>query len=139
VRAHLGWLMFMLALAFATCLVAVLILNTWFGFPAARTVMGFFGFGIPTMAAGGATAMLWDGRRPLQNILGWAGTMTGIVCGVAVLLLVGGWVLSDRAEPVVGSLIWRLLGFGVCGLVCGGFGIGVLFLAEEETSLKRQL
>lgn len=133
VRTHLGWLTFLLALAFATCLVATLILNSWFGFLNVRSVLGFFGFGIPTVIAGVATAKLWDGRRSLLNLLGWAGTMAGIVSGVAVLLLVAGWVLSKQAEPAVGPLIWRVLGFGICGLACGGFGIVTLFQAEGKS------
>jgi hypothetical protein len=122
----------MLAVAFATCMVGILILNTWYNFPAGKSAIGFFAFGFPTVGAGGATAMLWDGRRSLQTLLGWAGTMTGIVCGVAVLVLVGGWVLSETAEPAVGSLIWHLLAFGSCAVVCGGFGITILFQAEGK-------
>ena len=132
-RTHLGWLTFLLAVAFATCQVATLILNSWFGFPNGRGVLAFFGFGIPTMVVGGATAALWDGHKSLQKLLGWAGTMAGIVCGLAVLLLVAGWVLSETPEPAVGPLIGRLLGFGVTGLVCGSFGIAMLFVAEGKT------
>lgn len=129
-KVHLGWLTFILAVAFATCLVATLILNSWFAFPADRTLLGFFGFGIPTLVAGGATAALWDGRKPLQNLLGWAGTMTGIVCGVAVLLLVGQRVFSETPPTTVGTLIWHVLGFAVSASFCGGFGIATLFEAE---------
>jgi hypothetical protein len=132
-RAHLGWLTFLLAAAFATCLVATLILNTWFGFPGSKCVIGFFAFGIPTMITGGATATLWDGSKSLQTLLGWAGTMTAIVCGVAVLLLVGAWIFSETVQPEVGPLVWRLVGFGVCGIACGGFGIAVLFQAEGKS------
>jgi hypothetical protein len=122
----------LLAAAFAVCLVGTLALNTWRSFPVQRTVIGFFGFGIPTIAAGAATAALWDGHKALQSLLGWAGTMIGIVCGIAVLLLVGGWVFSDDVAPVVGPLIWRLVAFAVCGFVCGTFGIAMLFQAEAK-------
>ena len=131
-RTHLGWLTFLLALAFGACLVAALILNTWFGFPGERTVLGFFGFGVPTMITGGATAALWEGRKSLQNLLGWASTITGLVCGAAVLLLVADRVFSD-VQSVIGPLIWRLAAFGIAGLVCGGFGIDLLVQAEANT------
>jgi hypothetical protein len=132
-RIFLGWLTFLLAVAFAACLVAALILNSWFGFANGRTVLGFFGFGIPTVVIGGATAALWDGHKSLQKLLGWAGTMAGIVCAVAVLLLVAGLVLSERPEPVVGATIGRFLGFGVTALICGAFGIALLFEAEGKS------
>ncbi len=132
-RTHLGWLTFLLTVAFAACLVATLILNSWFGFPNDRAVLAFFGFGIPTMVVGGATAMLWDGHESLQKLLGWTGTMAGIICGVAVLLLVAGWVLSERPELVVGPIIGHLLGFGVTALVCGAFGIAMLYKAEGKS------
>ena len=131
-RILLGWLTFLLAVAFAACLVATLILNSWYGFPNVRAAIGFGGFGIPTMVVGGASAALWDGHRSLQKLLGWTGTMAGIICGVAVLLLVAGWVLSESTEPAGGRIIGRLLGFGVAGLVCGGFGIAMLFVAEGK-------
>ena len=129
----LGWLTFLLALAFETCLVLALILNTWFGFPSEKTVLGYFGFGVPSMVMGGATAALWKGQKSLQNLLGWASTMTGLVCGVAVLLLVADRVFSE-AQSVVGPLIWRLVAFGVAGLVCGCFGITLLFHVEATRS-----
>lgn len=132
-RIHLGWLTFLLAVAFAACLVATLILNSWFGFPNGRAALGFFGFGIPTVVVGVATAALWDGHKSLQKLLGWTGTMAGIICGVAVLLLVAGWVLSEGTEPVVGPIIGRLLGFGITALVCGAFGIVLLFEAEGKS------
>jgi len=94
--------------------------------------MGFFGFGIPTMAVGAATALLWDGHTWLLKLLGWTGTMAGIVCGVAVLLLVAGCVFSQGTEPTV----WpygRILGFSLTALVCGGFGISMLFSAEGKS------
>ena len=132
VRTLLGWLTFLLAIAFATALIGTLILNSWFGFPNVRGVLGFFGFGIPTIVVGGATAALWDGSKSLHKLLGWAGTMTGIVCAVAVLLLVGGWLLSERPESIFGPVLGRFPGFGVTALVCGGFGIAMLIEAEGK-------
>lgn len=130
-RDHLGWLAFILATAFAICLMGTLILNSWFGFSGQKCAIGFFGFGIPTMIVGRATASLWEDKKDLQQLLGWAATMVALVCGVSVLVLVGGWVLSDRAGVAAGPLLARLIGFGVTGLVCGRFGIARLFKAEK--------
>jgi hypothetical protein len=133
VRVFLGWFTFILATAFATGLVATLILNAWFAFPTDRALLGFFGFGLPMFAAGGATAALWDGRKALQTFLGWAGTTTAIVCGVAVLFLVGQRVFSEAPPTTVGVLIWHVLGFAVSASFCGGFGISMLFEAEGKS------
>ena len=73
-RIHLGWLTFVLAVAFVTCLLATLTFNAWLQVSDGRAIIAFFAFGIPTMIAGGATGRLWDGQQSLQTLLGWAGT-----------------------------------------------------------------
>lgn len=131
-RAHLGWLTFLLAVAFAFCLIGTLVLNAWFDFPNQRAVRGFFAFGIPTMVIGAATALLWDGHKALQKFLGWAGTMAGLICAAAVLVLVVRWVLAEGLQPEVGLwvMLSRLGAFSATALVCGGFGIETLYSAE---------
>ena len=133
-RVQLGWFTFLLAVAFVTCLLATLTFKAWLHVSDTRAIVAFFAFGIPTMVAGGATGRLWQGQQSLQTVLGWASTMVGIVCGLAILVLVASWVFSDRGAVSTGPFIGRALGFGTCGLVCGGFGIRTLFRAEGKKS-----
>ena len=129
-RVQLGWLTFSLAVAFVTCLLVSLTFNARLQVSDARAIIAFFAFGIPTMVAGAATGRLWHGQQRLQAILGWASTMVGIVCGLAILVLVASWVFSDTSPPATGPFIARVFGFGTCGLICGGFGIRTLLRAE---------
>lgn len=129
-RTHLGWFTYLLALAFAIGTLGTLSLNTWFGLPSDRAVAGFFGFGLSAVVGGAATSSLWENERSLQTLLGWAATMFGIACGVAVLLLVAGWVL--KGESLAGPSVWRFLAFGVTGVASGAFGLATLPQPERQ-------
>ena len=94
-RAQLGWLTFLVAVGFATGLVLTLVGTTWFSISDENGLIGFFGFGVPMVAAGLGSATLWMDQKPLLKILGWMSTIIGLVCGVSLLVLVAGWVLSD--------------------------------------------
>jgi peptidoglycan/LPS O-acetylase OafA/YrhL len=128
VRIHLGWLTFLLATAFAILLLLTLISSSWLELSINKGLYGFFGFGIPMIAVGAGAAELWSDDKPLKKLLGWTSTVTGILCGVAVLSLVADWVFFERTQPVIGNL----LGFATAGLVCGGFGIEILRGCESN-------
>jgi hypothetical protein len=130
-RTQLGWLSFLLAKAFAGALVLTLIGATWLGVESRNGAIGFFGFGIPMIVADLGTAALWSGEKSLQKTLGWSSTVTGLVCGVALFILVGTWVLADNQSTPPGNL-GHFLGFGTAMLVCGGFGISMLYEAEGK-------
>jgi len=140
VRIFVGGLTFLLALAFAICLIGSLILNSWYAFPAQQTALGFFGFGIPLILVGVATAFLWARHNALLKFLGWASTIAGVVCGIAILLLVARRVFLDAhtLTDATWPLIWRVLAFGVVGVVVGGFGIAVLSESDSETVPHRR-
>ena len=131
-RIQLGWLTFILAVAFVTCLLAMLTFNARLQVSDARAVVAFFAFGIPTIVAGAATGRLWQGEQSLHAILGWASTMVGIVCGLAILILVASWVFPDSGTHATVPFVARVFGFGTCGLICGGFGIRTLFQSEGK-------
>lgn len=128
-RIHLGWLTFLLATAFAILLLLTLFRSSWLELSIDKGLFGFFGFGLPMVAVGVGTAELWSDDKPLKKLLGWASTVTGIICGVAVLFLVADWVFFERTQPVV----LNLLGFATVGSVCGGFGIEILRGCESNT------
>ena len=138
-RAQLGWLTFLLAMGFAGGLVLTLIGTTWFSVSDGNGLIGFFGFGIPMIVAGLGTAALWSDQKPLQKTLGLASTLVGLVCGVALFILVAGWVLSDtkaNQPPAVGKSepgVAHFFGFGIPMLICGGFGIAMLFESEGKS------
>jgi hypothetical protein len=146
VRAQLGWLTFVLAIIFAGGVVLTLIGTTWFAVSDNNGLIGFFGFGIPMIVAAQGTAALWSDQKPLQKTLGWASTLVGLVCGVALFILVAGWVLSESKanRPLMSSPsasvgksepnILHFLGFGFPMLMCGGFGIAMLFASEGKSS-----
>jgi len=132
VRAFVGWLTFLLAMAFAVCLFGTLVKNTWFGLPNDRAVIGFFGFGVPMAMIGVATAFLWSGHKALEQILGWAGTMAGIAHAVAVLLLVAAHVMAESSNAATNASLTHFLAFGTAAVACGAFGITVLYQAEGK-------
>jgi hypothetical protein len=126
--------MFLLTIASAVGVMAIVFPHALPNLPGQKGVVGFFAFGISAIVTGSATALLWAGNRPLQSVLGWAGTMSAIVCGGAVLYIVGHWLLSNDVEPIfAGAMKWRLAGIAICGLVFGGFGIAVLSEADGST------
>ena len=132
-KAHLGCLMFLLTVASAIGVMAIVLPHTLPRLPVQKSLVGFFAFGASTMVTGAATALLWAGHRSLQNLLGWAGTMAAVVCGGAVLYLVGNWLLSDSTASIfVGTMKWRLVGIAVCGFVFGSFGITILNEADHR-------
>ena len=151
-RVPTWWLTFLLTMGFAGGLVLTLIGTTWFTVSDTNGLIGFFGFGIPMIVSGVGTAALWSDRKPLQKTFGWASTVVGLVCGVALFILVAGWVLSDsKANPSSASStgasvgkserasvresqtgIAHFFGFGVPMLICGGFGIAMLFKSEGK-------
>jgi hypothetical protein len=127
VRAQLGWLTFLLAVGFAGGLVLSLAGTAWFGNSGEKALIGFFGFGIPMIVNGLGTAALWSDEKRLLQALGWASTVIGVTCGVCLFMLVGGWVLGgDKAA------VGQFFGFGIPMLVCGGFGIVILFESEGK-------
>ncbi len=127
-KVFLGWLTFPLTVAFALGLFVTL---ARYGNPIDRVVIGFFGFGVGTVAGGAATAALWDGSTAHQKLLGGVATITGIGYALFVLMVLAGWVLlqEDVGGPA-GWLIVRLVGLGVASAVCVGYGIAVLYHAE---------
>lgn len=128
-RAQLGWLTFLLAIAFATCPVAALVGSTWFALPNTKGILGFFGFGIHQWRS--EPRLRCAGMVTSRSRTSWGGRRHGrLVCGVAVLLLGAGWVFSDRSGVPGGPVFWWLLGFGVTALVRGGFCIAILYEAE---------
>jgi len=130
VRILFGWLSFLLAAAFTGCLVFTLIITTWFGFPAWNGLAGFFGFGIPMVLAAFGAVVLSDDNAQLQKWLGWTSTTVGLACGVTLLILVAGWVMSDNRPNQPG--IAHFFGFGITMVSCGGFGIVTLFRSEGK-------
>jgi len=133
-RAVLGWFTFLLTIAFATGLFVTL---ARFGTPMNAVVLGFVGFGIATIASCVATTALWAGFKRHEKLLGWTGTMAGILCGLVVLMGLAGVVFSP--EDVGDSVNWwsvnwwllvRLIGLGVTAAVFGGYGISMLYKAE---------
>lgn len=133
-RVHLGWLTFLLGVAFVLCLFFILIWNAWFGFPNQRALLGFFAFGVPAMVITLATAALWDGHKALEKLLGWVATMAGIAAAIAVLALVIGWVISEQPNMPGMLVLSRLLGFGTAAVMSGAFGIQMLYKAEDKTA-----
>jgi hypothetical protein len=126
VRTQLGGLTFLLTIAFVGGLVVALIGATWFGLPRDNGLIGFFGFGIPMVVAGLGTAALWSGHKPLEKTLGWASALVGLVCGVALFILVAGWILTKESDT--GFL--HFFAFAIPMLVCGSFGIAMLLKSE---------
>ena len=132
-RTQLGWLSFLLAVIFAVGLVLSLIGATWFGVSGRSGLVGFFGFGIPMIITGLGASALWSDEKPLQKTLGWTSTVVGLTCGVALFILVAGWVLSDNQSYGPKGSIGHFFGFGTTMLFCGGFGIAKLLESEGKT------
>ena len=131
VRTFLGWLTFPLTVASAVGLFVTL---ARYGNPMDRVALGFFGFGVATLAGGGATAKLWDGFTAHQKLFGCAATLAGIGYAFVVLVFLGGLVLSpEDVDGPIGWLIVRLVGLGVASAVFGGYGIAMLYKAEGRT------
>ena len=131
-KVQLGWVCFLVTVTFACGLVVTLIGTTWFGVSDRNGLIGFFGFGIPMMASGAGTDALWSDEKPLQKMLGWTSAVFGLVCSVALFILVVGWVLSDNESNQPNVSIAHFLGFGIPMVYCGGFGIYLLFESEGK-------
>ena len=131
-RALVGWLTFLLAMAFAGCLLSTLVRNAWFSLPNENAVIGFFGFGVPMAAIGVGTAFLWHGYENLLKLLGWAATMIAIAHALAVLGLVAAWVWPEVTQPTGGTSLTRLLAFSVAAFMAGAFGIAMLYASEGK-------
>lgn len=144
-RTQLGWLTFLLAVLFAGGFVLTLIGATWYGISDTNGVIGFFGFGIPMMAAGLGTAGLWSEKAHLEKTLGWASTMLALTCGVALFILVAGWIMSDEtlkklpekfpsiSKPAKDTNVIHFIGFAAPMAICGGFGVMLLLKTEGKT------
>jgi hypothetical protein len=129
VRAHLGWLTFLLAIAFATCLVAALVGSTWFALPNTKGILGFFGFGIHQWRS--EPRLRRAGMVTSRSRTSWGGRRYGRACVRRGRPVPGaGCVFSDRSGVPGGPVFWRLLGFRVTALVRGGFCIAILYEAE---------
>lgn len=143
-RAQLGCLTFLLAVGFAGAMLLCLVGNAWYGVDGEKAFIGFFGFGIPMIAAGVGAAALWLESKKLQRTLGWSSTVFGLVCGVCLFLLVAGWVglKNSPAPSKTGGEsaqardsqpgILQFFGFGIPTLLCGGFGIVLLLESEGK-------
>jgi hypothetical protein len=126
-RTQLGWLTFLLKVRFMAGLLLTVLGTIWFTVSDDNALIGFWGFGIPMVLTGIATAWLWDDKTTPLRILGWTSTMAGVVCGASFLLLVAGWVLSTNKPSFAHSL-----GLIVPMVWCGSFGIFVLYKAEDK-------
>jgi len=123
-KQQLGWLTFMLGLGFTVILFITLVGSAWFGLPVESASIGFFGSGLPLIFTGIGTMRLWSGEKQLLNRLGWTATVAGLAFGVCVLVLVAVLIIPGFQSPRPG--IGHFVGFGIAGLICGGFGIRIL-------------
>src|SRR5205085_308145 len=70
----LGWLTFVLAIAFAAGLLLTIGGYAWGSVEGGTGFFGFFGFGIPMLLTGGASWGLWQLSPPHLTVLGWTAT-----------------------------------------------------------------
>jgi len=125
-RKQLGWLAYLLLVAFTAGLLLTVIGYAWSRLSGDKAGIGVLGFGLPMLLAGLATHGLSRDERRLRLLLGWTGTIVGMVCGVCLLVCVAGMVLSAACFTGDSPEILASLGFGVLMLLYGGLGIAWL-------------
>lgn len=125
-KKPLGWLVYLLLLAFAAGLLWALAAFAWRHLAEDKAGVGVIGFGVPTFLAGMAVYGLSKDDRPLRLVLGWTSALVGLGCGVCLLVCVASMMISPERFDGSSPEVLSALGFGVVMFVAGGLGIAWL-------------
>lgn len=125
-KRQLGWLSYLLTLAFAVGLALTLVAFAWLGLDKDKAGVGTIGFGVPLVMSALVAGGLSSGERGLRAVLGWSGALVGFACGVALLICVASMVASDQRYNSSSPQVLASVGFGILMVLCGGAGIGWL-------------
>lgn len=135
-KKQLGWLTYLLLVAFTAGLLLTLIGFAWSRLSDDKAGIGVLGFGLPMLLAGLAAHGLSTDQRRLRFLLGWTGTIAGLICGVCLLVCVAGMVLSTAEFTGSSPESLSCVGFGVLMLLCGGLGIAWLICPQPSAAKK---
>jgi hypothetical protein len=130
-RAFLGGICFILGLLCAGGLFFSTVRLAWSPIEGFNPAIAFFGFGIPMLILGVATAALWEDHQHLTKwCLGWSCTALGVCNALGLLAVLAGWVglIPGRSGQGLKSeeAFVCLAAFGIPMLLCGSTGIGIL-------------
>ena len=131
---RLGWLAYLLLVAFTAGLLLTLIGFACSRLPAEKAGIGVLGFGLPLFLAGLATHGLSRDDRCLRLVLGWTGTIAGLICGIGLLASVAGMVVSEACFGGSSPQVLASLGFGLLMFICGGLGIAWLVSTQPSAA-----
>jgi len=135
-KRQLGWLAYLLLVAFTVGLLLTLVGFAWNGLSREKAGIGVLGFSLPLFLTGLATHALSRDEKCLRAVLGWTGTIAGLISGIALLACVVGMVLSAGEVPGSSPRALASLGFGLLMLVCGGLGIAWLVTSSQPAGAK---
>lgn len=126
-----GFIIFILAVAFTSGLLATLILGAWYKLDSDQAITGFFGFAIPAFFTGLGTVILWVEHKKLTNLFILSSMFFSLLFGLGLISILINWLLQIHYRPIGISYFFA---FGIPMIVLAFAAIIVL---EGERSQKK--
>ena len=125
-RQTMGFLLFLLAVIFASGLLMALFYGAWYNqghLDKSRVIIAFFGFSISLFFIGNGVSILWENNKNLMKTLASFSILFSIFFGIGVIRVLYGWILIEDSTSVG---IDYFFGFAIPMIILGLFGINIL-------------